>query len=46
MLRRIFGPEERKGQGAGKAAWELHNLHTHTVYSHPQIRDGVGEEYI
>lgn len=45
MLRRIFGPEGERNR-------KLEKLHgnfiicTHTVYSHLQIRDGVGEEYV
>jgi len=45
MLRRIFGPE-------GERDRRLEKLHrnfiicTHTLYSYPQIRDGVGLEYI
>lgn len=41
MLRRIFGPEGERNRRLEK----LHGhfiICTHTVYSHPQIRNGVG----
>jgi hypothetical protein len=41
MLRRIFGPEEERDRRLKKLQGNF-IICTHAVYSHPQIRDGVG----